>query len=466
MPQTNTRVPVVTRVSQITATPANPAREAGKRRGALAVTLAVILPLARVGRLCAQDEDQLGYRHELYQEDNDRMRVRLTGSVVVDAISGATPTGAPPQSRWPFASYSTLFHTAYNQAYASQFSQFVSQNQIYVDAGYETYQQMTNSAAQYAQSTAGGIATNSANASYHTLTNNPNYHNNSVPLTHIHDQRTAFSLGLPMTFGNHEITPSIAYSIESDYVSWSGALNYSLSLNHKNTIVSTGWAHNADSVRDDLFVWEAKKTDAWFVGISQLLTPKAYINFNADFTTERGYLSDPYRGVMPAMNYPQLNPDDAALIPEKRPRHRNSEVFSAAYTQYIDPLEGSFDLNYRFFHDSYGIFTHTVGFDWNQRIGRHVVISPTFRYYIQNAASFYYVLVPDYNNLPNYYSSDYRLSELQTLTGGVTITWRIHKHLSLDFSYLRYVMQGLDGVTSQSAYPSANVFSGGLRLWF
>ncbi len=61
-----------------------------------------------------------------------------------------------------------------------------------------------------------------------------------------------------MTFGRHQITPSFAYSEESDYISFAGALNYSLSLNDKNTTLSTGWAHNSDTVRDDLFIWETK----------------------------------------------------------------------------------------------------------------------------------------------------------------------------------------------------------------
>jgi hypothetical protein len=38
--------------------------------------------------------------------------------------------------------------------------------------------------------------------------------------------------------------------------------------------------------------------------------------------------------------------------------------------------------------------------------------------------------------------------------------------VSFDASYYRYMMHGLDGVTSQSAYPSANVGSLGLRIWF
>jgi hypothetical protein len=55
---------------------------------------------------------------------------------------------------------------------------------------------------------------------------------------------------------------------------------------------------------------------------------------------------------------------------------------------------------------------------------------------------------------------------METFTMGMSVTWRVAKNLSFDASFYRYVMRGLDGVTSPSAYPSANVGSVGLRLWF
>jgi hypothetical protein len=169
---------------------------------------------------------------------------------------------------------------------------------------------------------------------------------------------------------------------------------------------------------------------------------------------------------MVAANYPQFNPDDPALIPEKRPRHRSSEVLFGSYTRFIETLDGSAETSLRFFHDSWGIFSATTTLDWHQKLGQHVVVTPSFRYTYQTAADFYYVLVPDYLNLPTFYSADYRLSRMETFTMGLAVTWRVAKHLSFDASYYRYIMHGLDGVTSQSAYPSANVGSIGLRLWF
>jgi hypothetical protein len=55
---------------------------------------------------------------------------------------------------------------------------------------------------------------------------------------------------------------------------------------------------------------------------------------------------------------------------------------------------------------------------------------------------------------------------MQTFTYGVQITAPITDWLQLDAGYQRYDTCGLDGVTSQSAYPKANIFNVGLRIWF
>jgi hypothetical protein len=451
----------------------------GNRR--LAISLAVLLFILRLSRAQAQ-EDTAGYRHEWYQEDKDRIKVdtdtfdfdvglgpkvRATGQLVFDSISGATPTGAPPQSQWPFPNYDQTYASAYQQAFTSQFltaSNFNYQN--FVLTGLETLQEMTNAILPQVQADAGRDATNSANATYTALTNNPNFHNKSVPLTQMHDFRAAFSLGVPITFKRHELTPSIAFSAESDYVSRGIALNDSFYFNNKNTTLNLGWSGNFDIVRDENFIWEHKTTHDFLAGVTQLLSPKSYVTANVTFGTEDGYLSDPYRGVMAATGLFQTNPDDAALLPEKRPRNRTREIIYLGYNRFVDRLNGGAELSYRFFHDSWDINAHTIDMRWHQNIGKRFVLSPIFRYYYQTAASFYYVLVPDFNHLPSAYSSDYRLSEMNTFSLGLRATYRIHKHLSLDAGYMRYVMRSLDGITSETAYPTANIFTIGLRGWF
>jgi hypothetical protein len=444
------------------------------------VILAILVMLLR-GQCARADENDVGYRKSYYLEDDNRIHVstdiwqfdvgltdylRADGSVVVDAISGATPLGAPPQKQWPFPKFNYYYQPVYQSVYSADFNQFVQNNLTYVTAGFETFSQLTNQAAMYAQGLAGPIATNSALASLKSLSTNRNFRNSSVPLTHMHDHRNAFTFSLPVTLHSQQIVPSFAYSDESDYISFSGSLSDSIYLNDKNTTLNLGWSHDSDSVRDDVFKWRRKMTDDVFLGVVQLFGPKAYLTFNTAFSFEHGYLADPYRGVMAATNFLQFNPNDPALIPERRPRHRDTELMYVSWTQFVTPLNGSYELSYRFFHDSFGVSSSTAELDWHQKLFKNIVVSPRFRYAYQSAADFYYILVPDYKHLPTFYSSDYRLSEMETFAIGVDISWRITKRLSIDAGYMRYLMRGLDGLTSQSAYPQANVFSLGGRFWF
>jgi hypothetical protein len=447
----------------------------------IALIVALILPTMRMSRAVGVD-DEAGYQYDYYKEDAGRMavstsqfdwdigldeHVRVTGSAVIDSISGATPSGAPPQTQWPFAPYGYYYQQSFQSAYNSQYNQFVNQNQIYYDNGLITYSQLTNGAAMFAQQTAPTIATNTANASYSAQTNNPNYHNRSVPTTELHDKRIAWSVQVPVTFGPNLVTPSFSYSRESDYDSFAGALNYSLALNEKNTTVSTGLAFLDDRVRNDSYVYyNNKRTFNFFLGLVQLISPTAYVTVNGTVGTEYGYLNDPYRGVMPSSNFYQTDADSPALFPEQRPSHRNSEILYISWTQFMKAVNASYELSYRFYHDSYGIYANTAGITWNQKFGKHLIVSPMMRYYLQSAADFYYVQVPDYPNLPAFYSSDYRLSNFESFAFGLAITWRVQNHVSLNASYMRYIMTGLDGITSQTAYPSANTFTAGLSLYF
>ncbi len=450
---------------------------ASTRTVLLVLWLSIAL-LLDTGRLLA-DDDVVGYLHQFYREDDHRMtvdtdsirfdvglgpNVRLDGLFVNDAISGATPTGAPPQTQWPFPTFASYYNTYYNQFLQAAINN--TNNLNLFNAGYfPNYQAYTN----YVATNNPQLSTqarNNATTSYQALTSNPNIHNTSVPLTQLSDHRRAFSLNAPVTFGIQQFTPEVSFSEEHDYHSYGFALNYALALNEKNTTLNTGWAHDSDRVRDNVLIWEPKVSDDIVIGVDQLLSPKSYITFSATYGHEYGYLSDPYRGVIFVQNWPQNDPNDAALVAENRPRQRTKEIFYTSFNQFIDPLAGSLELSYRFFHDSYDIFAHTVELDWYQKMGRTVVLNPTFRYNHQSAASFYNVIFPDYNDKPAYYSSDYRLSRLETFNMGITLMWRIHKHLSFDLSYTRYLMVGLDGITSSSAYPSANIYNVGARIWF
>jgi hypothetical protein len=276
--------------------------------------------------------------------------------------------------------------------------------------------------------------------------------------------------------GPQHFTPQFSYSTEQDYTSYGAALNYSLDLNQKNTTLNLGWAHAWDTVLPSKGTFirspQSKDTDDVLIGLNQLLSPRTVLTLDFTFRNSSGYLADPYRGVL-FSGYPQFDLNEPVLFPEKRPSDRQSYIGYVSLTQYVTPLRGSAEGAYRFSSDTFGITAHTAEVAWHQKIGKQVLVSPLFRYYQQGAADFYATQFQgnpadpsNRGSIPSNYSADYRLSHLETLTCGVEISFKVIEQLSLDFSYRRYVMSGLDHVTSPTAYPKANIFTAGARLWF
>ena len=386
----------------------------------------------------ARADDDFTYRYEKYQENSGRIGVEshlgqfdvtltpwlsFKGQVVNDAVSGATPTGLPKTAQIPTNSFASS---------------------IWADS--------------YARA-------------------------------HMKDNRMA-GFGEPtFTYGANRLSVQASYSGESDYISRGIALNYSRDFNDKNTTLNVGWSHDFDTIEQgaspygSLFldrygkhIDPKKDADEFIVGVNQLLSPKTILTANFEFGYENGYLGDPYKGFL---FY------DGVGGPEQVPGQRTKEIFYTQLTQFVTPLNGSVEASYRFYSDSYGIFAHTASVAWLQKIGETLVISPSFRYYRQSAADFYHITLPGYvgsipvatgdptpfdNNpqpvIPRHYSADYRLSELQTMTAGVSLSWKVVDHFYVEASYERYIMQGLDGQTPQDVYPNANVFTVGARLSF
>ena len=395
----------------------------GYRQRACAIAVAVALYLLHLNHALA--EDHFDYRYENYREDNGRIGVdtqswlfekkvtpwlSLIGEAVYDAISGATPTGAPP---------ATDIKIAFPP---------------------------------------------------------PGPYNSTVPLVYMHDKRWAGVMNGVMTFGPHHITPQFSFSSEHDYISYGAALNYSLDLNQKNTTLNAGWSHDWDTIIATPFTYivknQRKNTDDFLLGVNQLLGPRTVLTLDFTFRNSHGYEDDPYRGAF-FSDYPQADLNNPILFQEHRPKYRYAYIGYASLMQYITPLHGGLEGSYRFYSDTFGIRASTVGLSWHQKIGKIFLISPLFRYYYQTAATFYapqFLGDPsnpfDPHPVPAYYSADYRLSEMETFTLGVEASARVTDWLTIDLGFKRYIMRGLDGVTSQSTYPQANIVTVGARLWF
>jgi len=298
----------------------------------------------------------------------------------------------------------------------------------------------------------------------------------TVPKATIDDVRRAGFLEPTFSIQNHTITPQIAYSTESDYRSTGVALNYAIALNEKNTVIAAGLSHSFDEVLPNpgasLTEPANKDTTDLLLGVTQLLGPTTVLSANLTLGFSSGYLNDPYKRVL-FLDFPLPPPGLPYTVwPENRPDSKFRQVVFVSLRQYVEKAHGAVDASYRFHHDDFGILANTVALQWNQKIGSHVIVSPLFRFHTQTAADFYGVAFPGDPSdpaafpLPDYYSSDYRISALNSFTYGLTVSARLKERLSLTLAYKRYVMQGTDGVTAADQYPTANVFSAGATLWW
>jgi len=364
----------------------------------------------------ARAEDSLTFKLQSWQEDNDRIRVdsqyaqiekdlgtdsHLKVMGLIDAIAGATPTGEKPPAGQP------------------------------------------------------------------------------TPLVHMEDRRKAWNTDFSHQFSRVSVDLGYGVSRESDYVSDGWSLNTVTDFNQKNTNLLLGYGGTADTIMEPKLGWEKnrhKDGADFIVGITQLLDPNTSVTANVSCGLSHGYMSDPYRIV--STTRLNIDPGTYYTPPENRPDKKNKVSVFGGINHNFEKLNGAIDASYRYYHDGFGITSHTVSIEWIQKIGDHVIVQPSLRFYRQSAADFYYfdldrskvttayepILGETGTGAAPFYSSDYRLSHLQTIDAGLKVVWKVTTWLSLDVAYDRYMMRGLDHLTPQDEYTKANTFTVGFKL--
>lgn len=295
-----------------------------------------------------------------------------------------------------------------------------------------------------------------------------------VPLSQLSDHRKAWEADLSRKFASVDVTVGVSQSREHDYVSRGWSLNTQADLNQKNTTLLFGVAGHADDVEtffDPLHTYVGKQAFSAIAGITQILDPRTFVSLDFTWGRETGYLDDQYKVVekteqlLPGTFFP-------LEFAENRPGERNTGTLLASINRAFPAAHGALEASYRFYGDTFGVTANTVELRWIQKLGGQVTLSPELRLYRQGAADFYYYDLNDTDILPTRfpdpsgtnYSSDYRLSSFDGVTCGLKATVKIGQHVQLDLAYDRYTMRGRDGVTPQSAYPLANIYTAGARV--
>ncbi len=206
------------------------------------------------------------------------------------------------------------------------------------------------------------------------------------------------------------------------------------------------------------------------LGLTQVLTSDSTMALGFGYTRSTGYLANPYKlvyflngalNVGDDPNAPILYSRESARL-EKRPDERNQFNWNLGYNHYIAPFDAAVHFDYRFAHDDWGINAHTFEADWVQPLYSGWSVTPHVRYYSQSGADFYApffttlqvqaidpatgagtpVDSPYNRELPEFYSSDQRLSGFGALSGGVTIVKQFGKGVSLETGFEYYTHQG------------------------
>lgn len=293
-------------------------------------------------------------------------------------------------------------------------------------------------------------------------------------------------------------------SLEDDYESRWGNANVLLDFNQKRTTLSLGFGYtdsdiaaildpdassyfdssaydnqidvllvpNSASVRtlrDDRHDWSVR------LGLTQILNQDSLIETSLGYIRSTGFLENPYKIVQflfvdPAQEpfdfgipgVPPLLTADVRAVLEQRPDTRNQWTWNTRFVQYFTDWDAALHLDYRFFHDDWGINAHTFEAAWGQPVGGGWTITPRVRYYSQDQADFYRPFflfkqaVPrtsarppdfsshiDYSKIPiSDYSSDHRLSGYGALSGGLTVSKHFAKGIELEAGFEYYTHQG------------------------
>ena len=259
----------------------------------------------------------------------------------------------------------------------------------------------------------------------------PAYHTSG--LTTLTDHRKAADLSLSRHFDNATLTVGTTYSTEADYRSRGVSLQGSLSSDDRNTTWTAGVAASSDRINPTNRVVENehKHVAEVLLGVTQVLTEHDIVQFNARWSRGRGYFSDPYK------------------VFDNRPRERDHHTLQLRWNHHVGATGGTLRSSWRWYGDTYGIRSHTLGFEYVQPLPAGWTVTPILRVYTQGGARFYLPADPSTEPFPpnppadaEHYTQDQRMSAFGARTVGLKVARQIGADWLIDVKIERYSQRG------------------------
>ena len=265
----------------------------------------------------------------------------------------------------------------------------------------------------------------------------PRWHTQTSGASHMSDYRNAGDLKVTRYFPRAAVSASVAYSNEHDYTSTAIGLDGRWSSDDNNRTWTAGYGTASDRIDNTHsggdVVNQRKRTHEFMAGVTQALTPTDIAQFNLTRGLGEGYYSDPYK------------------LLDNRPNTRNTWIALARWNHYVERFDASIHSSYRYYSDTFGVRSHTLGLEWVQPAGKWTV-TPGVRYYSQSAANFYLapildaqgqydqlaVLMRSVNMSGQNQSTDQRLAAFGAVTLSMKVSYALTPATTLDLKLEAY----------------------------
>ena len=291
-----------------------------------------------------------------------------------------------------------------------------------------------------------------------------------------HDTRVAASANWQQPIAT-DTRVSVGANLSNEYDFRSIGANASVAkdFNDKNTTVSLGGAFEYDSINpvggtpvaltpqlDGLKQQgnKSKNVTDVLLGLTQVLNRHALVQFNYSLSSSHGYQTDPYKvlTLVDANGHLIADQDFAAgsnfYLYESRPEKRLRHSFFGEYKYGFDRGDVA-DVSYRFTTDDWGIKSHTFDAKYRYMLNDRYFVEPHARYYTQNAADFYHSYLQigsgialDDQGEPTptvkYASADSRLGAFDATTFGVKVGMNLAKDRELSLRVEQYQQKAKD----------------------
>lgn len=244
----------------------------------------------------------------------------------------------------------------------------------------------------------------------------PRYYTSVSGASKMHDQRIAEDGHVTYYRSRSAYGIGVSHSKEDDYLSNSYSADARFSTDDNNTTLNLGFGFTDDTINptNQLVVDARKHSRDWIVGLTQALTRLDLAQIQLGYVSANGYFSDPYK------------------ILDNRPQKRDEGTVLVRWNHYVEKVDGTLRLSYRYYRDSYQIRSHTLQVEWVQPLSPTFKITPMLRYYSQSAAYFYVDPVVDANGeqlpptIPDdaFSSLDQRMSAFGSLAYRQSLEWQ------------------------------------------